>query len=573
MKTFGFCVICFFMSFPAMAQNDNDFFDDFMSEEMADFDKFIDDANKDFINFMRDPWKEFEAEKPIIRRTKPEPVKPIVYDKNTAPKDSKPSRLTIEEILDQTSKESKQKPKVDVTDVNDLTFKKQNENANKKKPVVVTISEDDANIGIDRPVIKPEQNASKKPEESIKPEENIGKANTTVEKPINKPVVDIKPDNSNLGGNAKPDAVRAEALYAGGTGRMPVEYGDQTLYFKNSLKGKCHLTNLKENAIADAYESLYKTDYKSLIDDCRKLASDLDLNDWGMFTLVRTISDKYCSNEHESVVMQQFLLNEMGYKVKMARNGDNKKMLLFVATDCILYGCPYMSLDGTTYYSINDKDATSFYMCKKDAPNAKNKLSMSIDATPKLGGRLVSSSHQTPGGNVKVTVDVPEALMNFYNSYPQCDYGVYFNASVNSKVANALFTALKPCLVGKSEAEAAGLILNFVQTGFDYKTDGEQFGYEKPFFVEELFYYPYCDCEDRSILFSYLIRNLMNLDVVLVEYPNHMATAVRFNENISGDYIMVGGEKYIICDPTYIGASIGVTMPQFRTVAGKVLKY
>ena len=133
----------------------------------------------------------------------------------------------------------------------------------------------------------------------------------------------------------------------------------------------------------------------------------------------------------------------------MARNGDNKKMLLFVATDCILYGCPYMSLDGTTYYSINDKDATSFYMCRKDAPNAKNKLSMSLDATPKLGGRIVSSVHQTPGGNIKVAVDVPEELMNFYNSYPQCDYGVYFNAPVNSKVANALLTTLKPCLAGK----------------------------------------------------------------------------------------------------------------------------
>ena len=58
-----------------------------------------------------------------------------------------------------------------------------------------------------------------------------------------------------------------------------------------------------------------------------------------------------------------------------------------------------------------------------------------------------------------------------------------------------------------------------------------------------------------------------------MEYPNHMATAVKFNENVGGDYIMVSGEKYIICDPTYMGASIGQTMPQFRTVAGKVLRY
>lgn len=52
-----------------------------------------------------------------------------------------------------------------------------------------------------------------------------------------------------------------------------------------------------------------------------------------------------------------------------------------------------------------------------------------------------------------------------------------------------------------------------------------------------------------------------------------MATAVCFDENIDGDYITVSGKKYIICDPTYIGASIGLAMSQFKNVAAKVLKY
>ena len=47
---------------------------------------------------------------------------------------------------------------------------------------------------------------------------------------------------------------------------------------------------------------------------------------------------------------------------------------------------------------------------------------------------------------------------------------------------------------GKKQSEAANILINFVQTAFDYKTDGDQFGYEKPFFVDELFYYPYSDC-------------------------------------------------------------------------------
>ena len=40
-----------------------------------------------------------------------------------------------------------------------------------------------------------------------------------------------------------------------------------------------------------------------------------------------------------------------------------------------------------------------------------------------------------------------------------------------------------------------------------------------------------------------------------------------------GDFVTVEGKKYIVCDPTYIGASIGKAMPQFKRVAAKVLKY
>ena len=105
------------------------------------------------------------------------------------------------------------------------------------------------------------------------------------------------------------------------------------------------------------------------------------------------------------------------------------------------------------------------------------------------------------------------------------------------------------------------MILDFVQQGFKYETDDKQFGREKYNFPEETFYYKACDCDDRAILFSTLVRELTKLDVVLIEYPNHLATAVKFNTQVSGDYVTVQGNKYFICDPTYIGASAGMSMP------------
>lgn len=554
MKKIGCFMVGLFFSLAGMAQENTDDFSNFMKEEMKDFDKFMDEADKDFINFMREPWKQFQAEKPVIKRVKPEPVKPVVYDEKTAPKDEKPVCLSIEEILDMTTSAGKQMPVIQLDEVDKITFDKPEVIVKKKKDPTVIIIEEKVEA---KPTGKPE----KKPVVEVEKETpDIETVPVTV--PVTPPARPVTvPDNSS-------------PLYAGGSGRSRITYGGQSFYLSNALERACKLTALNENAITDAYEALYSADYKPLLAECAQIKKDLQLNDWGVFTLVKQISDAYCRNANESIVMQQFLLNEMGYKARMARKATDNKMMLFVATDCRIYARPYITLDGQEYYNLNgDNEQCQFYMCQKDSPKAKNKVDMRLHSAPNFPGGVTTSTHQAKGSAAKVTVNIPKPLMDFYTSYPQCDYSVYFNAPVNSAMEKALLSSLAPLVQGKSEADAANILINFVQTAFQYKTDDEQFGYERPFFVEELFYYPYSDCEDRAMLYSYLVRKLLGLDVVLLDYPEHIATAVCFRGNVDGDYLMIGGKKYTVCDPTYIGASIGMTMPRYKTVAAKVLKY
>lgn len=557
-KTISF-IAGLLLALTGMAQENKGGISGFMKEELEDFDKFMDDANKDFINFMREPWKEFEAEKPVLKRVKPEPVKPVVYDEKTAPKSEKPVCLTIEEILDMTTSEGKQKPVVQLNEVDRIVFDKPEVIVRKKKDPKVIIIEEKA---ADKPAVQPE----KKPVVEVVEAEPEAEPAPVVE-------ADRRPEPA-----AEPrlpvSSTPTSPLYRGESGRSKIVYSGLAFYLNNSLNRKCSLNGLNENAIADAYEALCNSDYKPLLADCAQIRKDLRLNDWGVFTLVRQVADTYCGTANESIVMQQFLLNEMGYKARMARKATGDKMMLFVATDCAIYAHPYITLNGQNYYNLSgNNEQCQFYMCQKDSPKAKNSVGMQLKEAPLFPGTVVSSTHQAKGSAARVTVDVPKALMDFYKDYPQCDYSVYFNAPVNAAMENRILSSLAPLVQGRNEADAANILINFVQTAFQYQTDGQQFGYEKPFFVEELFYYPYSDCEDRAMLFSYLVRKLLGLDVVLLDYPEHIATAVRFNGNVSGDYLMVNGRKYTVCDPTYIGASIGMTMPRYKTVSAKVLKY
>lgn len=590
MKRLVFLAVTALASIPLSAQVVTDDFDKFIQEENASFDKFIDDANKEFIEFLRHPWKKAEAKKPVERHTKPEPPKPVIYDEQKHPEDTPPVELTIKDILNQTTIEGQQRPTVEVKNVDQLTFDKPTPKAQPQpkptpKPTVIVAKQNTPTIiggntpkaGPAKPQatpVKPQPVAPKaEPTTPAKPQATPVKPQPVA--PKAEPTTPAKPQATPVKPQPKPKAKPAmqSSLQKEFYPSVAINYCNTKLYIDASMKGVINITSSQECAVADGYEALCRSNYKPLIANCQQAQKDFRLNDWGVFLFVKTAAEALCNNENSCIVMQQFLLNELGYRAKMARRGDRNQLLLFVATDCMVYGHPYFTKEGLNYYNINGTEACTFYMCNQDSKKAKTPVAMRLNNVPALNSGVVSRQRTNKAGNVSVSVNVSKSLMDFYASMPQCDYGVYAKAPVAGSLAQEVLGTLRPLVQGKSEVDAANLLLNFVQTGFKYATDEEQFGFEKPFFVEELFYYPACDCEDRSVLFGWLVRELLGLDVVYLDYPNHIATAVQFKGDVKGDFLTVDGKRYTVCDPTYIGASIGMTMPNLRSAGVSILRY
>lgn len=590
MKRLVFLAVTALASIPLSAQVVTDDFDKFIQEENASFDQFIDDANKEFIEFLRHPWKKAEAKKPVERHTKPEPPKPVIYDEQKHPEDTPPVELTIKDILNQTTIEGQQRPTVEVKNVDQLTFDKptpkpQPQPKPTPKPTVIVAKQNTPTIiGGNTPKAepakpqatpdKPQPVAPKaEPTTPARPQATPDKPQPVA--PKAEPTTPAKPQATPVKPQPKPKAKPAvqSSLQKEFYPSVAINYCNTKLYIDASMKGVINITSSQECAIADGYEALCRSNYKPLIANCQQAQKDFRLNDWGVFLFVKTAAEALCNDENSCIVMQQFLLNELGYRAKMARRGDRNQLLLFVATDCMVYGHPYFTKEGLNYYNINGTEACTFYMCNQDSKKAKTPVAMRLNNVPALNSGVVSRQRTNKAGNVSVSVNVSKSLMDFYASMPQCDYGVYAKAPVAGSLAQEVLGTLRPLVQGKSEVDAANLLLNFVQTGFKYATDEEQFGFEKPFFVEELFYYPACDCEDRSVLFGWLVRELLGLDVVYLDYPNHIATAVQFKGDVKGDFLTVDGKRYTVCDPTYIGASIGMTMPNLRSAGVSILRY
>ena len=531
-----------------------DDFDDFMTDNMKGFDTFISDANRDFIDFMRHPWKKYEGKEPEKKRVVPEPPKMPVYDPKAPEAKEPPKRLTIKEILDLTTEEGKQQGTTtaqggtSVTPAPAPTPKPVPKAAPKPKPDTVKVTQP-------KPQPTPAPVISQKP--------------TPKPTPVPVTPAPAKPTPTPTPAPSKPST---SPLYSGGAGRTRINFMGVDYHVSNALDKAVTLKGIDENSLADGLETLYKSNYKPLLEDLRTMRSRDLGNDWALYLVVKQIAEKF-GGKNESVLMRQFLLNNLGFRARMAKVIQKNALTLLVAPASQLYGCAFISEGGAKFYDVEADQPYSYKMCAKEAPDAKHKIDMSMRQTPRFGGTRKSSSHQGERYKAAASASVPVELMEFYKRLPQCDYSVYATAKVDKKFSDEVLDALRPAIKGKSEREAANILLDFVQSGFEYATDPEQFGYEKPFFVEELFYYPYCDCEDRSMLYRYLVTQLLGLDVILLDYPGHIATAVRFNGDVPGDFVVGGGGKYIVCDPTFIGAPVGMAMPQFKNTAADMLKY
>ncbi len=339
---------------------------------------------------------------------------------------------------------------------------------------------------------------------------------------------------------------------------------------------KYSLKVINEGAVADGWSTLSKQEYNSMINDCLEWRDKLDLCDWGYFRFVEEMSINYFgkSQINEARLMQLYILTQSGYKVRMART-DNKLIVLIPSMDDI-YEYTYLTVSDVKYYIIDSTLSNSepIYLFDSEFPKEQT-FSLRSANKPNL---TISSNYITTN-NLKLTnsenipVKINRHLIDFYNDFPRSNnWENYAKRSLSQDVKEQLYPALKSAIKGKSQAEGVNTLLSFVQKSFEYQTDDVQFGEERPLFGDESLFYPYCDCEDRSILFSILVQDIIGIEVVLLNYPGHLATAVLFDSEVSGDYFMLGGKRYVVCDPTYIGASIGESMPSLKKSKAKIIK-
>lgn len=321
-----------------------------------------------------------------------------------------------------------------------------------------------------------------------------------------------------------------------------------------------------QKGINNFFNIISLSEYELLTDYITQVSTQLNLNDWGKYLLIKNISQKIFSNQNNSQLFSWFIFNKLGYAVKVGLSGN--RITILYQSDKEIYLTPYYKIDGKNYYAISDyaKNSTNkVFTYKQDYPDLTKVFDLSIDKLPtfKENLKLKTLSFSQYGKEYKISYNYNKNLIDFMSTYPQADCKIFFNTPMDKKTYKDIATGLKKYIDTKRMSVALDFVLNFVQKAFKYEVDTKQFGREKMMFADETLYYDKSDSEDRAILFSYLVKELFNINVVGIKYKDHMATALYIP--IDGDSVKIHSKKFIVADPTYINAIIGQSIPKYKS--------
>jgi hypothetical protein len=332
---------------------------------------------------------------------------------------------------------------------------------------------------------------------------------------------------------------------------------DISIQFENSILLEQE-AKANETSIHNFYQSLEKLPFRPLLLQLTRYKKKLNLNSYLYSELVQEAVRNIYGNQSNNyrTLIHWYILSKSGYDARLTHAGPN--IYLYAYTKDEVYNVQIIKLENKEFVNLSDLKNTdknvknNSYYVVEFVPNRHGKpISFRLNKLPKFQSRPLERqlvfAHRNQLYRFDITMD--ENLIDLMRSYPLINHDYYIETPLSNALKESLVPKLKQLVEKKGTIEAVQFLLSLTRTAFDYKSDKDNFGKNKPMIPDEVLFYSASDCEDRSALFYTLVKELLDLPLIVVDYPEHLTIGISLPENI-GKPLYYQGRKYTICDPT-----------------------
>lgn len=338
-----------------------------------------------------------------------------------------------------------------------------------------------------------------------------------------------------------------------------------------------------EATITTFYQGLNPKDYDPVVNALVSYKEKFKPDDWLFYQLVRKTAQQISpksSDYHRYTLYKWYLLSRTGYDARLAVSGNYILFYIYCAEN--IYNIPYRMVNGKQYVCLNYHDYGNnidfqkhvFTLIDLPIAGAENVFSYKITHLPDFRPtdytvKDLYFNYNASDYHFKVKLN--NQIQTLFTNYPVVDYALYLNIPLSKGTYYSLIPLLKKSLKGLSVKSGVDYLMRFTRYAFMFEPDTEVFGGEKRLSPEQTLLYDQSDCDDRVALFYCLVKEIYDLPMIVVTYPNHVTIGVQFKWPV-GKPIIYNGNKYSICEPTpqKEDLMLGQTLPELKKVPYEV---
>ena len=299
-------------------------------------------------------------------------------------------------------------------------------------------------------------------------------------------------------------------------------------------------------------------------------------DDWLYYQLVRKMAQQIspkAENYYRYTFFKWWLLVHSGYDAKLTYSATY--LLFYVQSNENIYNIPFRVMNDKQYVCLNyhdygtiDFNQHHFQDVTPYSPLQAKAFTYKVTHLPEFNQTDYAEKEVqfTDGQNqYAFRIKLNQQVKALFTNYPVVDYDLQFNMPLSKITYESLIPSLKKQLQGMKQKEGVEFLLHFTRYAFLFKPDSEVFGSEKRLTPEQTLLYEYSDCEDRAALFFFLVKEIYNLPILVLTFPEHVTIAVHFDKPI-GKTIEYNGLQYSVCEPSPQRSDlrIGQLLPELK---------